>query len=256
MREIKVNILADALLRLSGKPLYPSSPGVATKVGAGFLYGQPVLLTNLLREHGDSHHGMPLTDYFKMLDRLEFEQFADFPTPGGYGRSLAFLRKKGLVLASLNIEKDSGVDLTCTARHLPSGGVQQPFDEHSAARRVTKELISLNSKSSRGRAWKANMDCSEGFTVKLHALDVTCQILDKWWGLDDAGNKNPNLHIGYDLVTMRDRSQCSDYFEVKRLEEERQRAIPSGIRDIFDADAKRKFEDVIDHPIVDCGRGH
>lgn len=204
-------------------------------LAAAFKLADPLMLANLLREFGDTARTTTLVEYLKLLEALDFEQFADFPM-SPHGRTLAFVRQRGFVLAVLVIEPGRPPSLELVARSLGSD-----FHGHSIG--FLNEVSRI--KNAITVAHRVAFDGTSGLLVKLYHLDQQTTLSDAWWSLDDLRNDLPSITIGSELVKQRERYLCDDYEAVKRLIEERREAIPAAYRFQSDADHRFALADVM-----------
>lgn len=205
----------------------------------------PKAVSDLFREFGDTHDGMSLVGYVKVLDILGFEQFADFPMPGQAGRTLAFVRHRDCLLANLSIEKFTPPALQIVARSIDSSFSGNP------PLGFPNELARVESAS--GKAYRMSIDGSSGLMMKLHQFGRHAKLSDAWWSLDDRGHELATISIGSELVGRRDRFLSGDYIAIRKLVEQRCEAVPSILRYQFDADHRFKLADIISRNIQSPG---
>ncbi|MCV9964134.1 hypothetical protein OIU34_19820 [Pararhizobium sp. BT-229] len=213
--------------------------GRSSIIAAAFRLADPITLANLLREFGDTHVGAPLVHYIKQLEALDFEQFADFPLPTG-GRTLAFVRNRGCVLAVFGIEPDRPPSLDVVASSIGADFYGHPVG-------FPNDVVRLNSTAP--SSYRIAFDGISGLRIKLHQLDSNATFSDAWWSLDDRGYDLPS-DIGTELVRRRERFLCEDYNDIKCLVEARREAVPSLYRFQFDADHRFKLSDILSRPHV------
>jgi hypothetical protein len=212
----------------------PGIGGTCSALANAFRFAEPVMLETLLQEFGDTHRGSNLVDYLKHLDALDFEQFADFPM-SAVGRTLAFVRNRGCILALLGVELGRPLSLELFARSVGDSVVG-----HTVG--FPNNVVRLNSGSP--SAYRIAFDGISGLRIKLRHLERETNLSDAWWSLDDRGY-GLRSDIGDELVSQRDRFLCEDYNDVKRLIDARREAIPSMYRFQFDADHRFKLVDVL-----------
>jgi hypothetical protein len=202
---------------------------------AAFRLADPVMLANLLREFGDSHQSTTLVEYVKLLEALDFDQFGDFTMPLD-GRTLAFARQRGCLLAVLTIEPDQSPSLEIVARSLVvaefghKGGFPNDLNRVKGGPVVAHRLA---------------FDGRSGLIVKLHHLDQLATPTQGWWSLDDRRTALSLITIGDELVRRRERFLCEDYYAILRLTERRREEVPAAYRYQFDADHRFTLADVL-----------
>ncbi|MCZ7862464.1 hypothetical protein O9X98_13910 [Agrobacterium salinitolerans] len=202
---------------------------------AAFARADPTMLAHLLREFGDTNQSTTLVGYLKLLEALDFDQFADFAMPL-QGRTLAFARQRGCVLAVLTIETDRPPSLELVARFLGA----DPFCYRGG---FPNEITLINSYAA--AAHRVAFDGTSGLMVKLYHLDRSTTLSEAWWSLDDRRDHLLLATIGNELVRKRERYLCEDYHAVLRLVEKRRDAIPSDFRFQFDADHRFTLADIL-----------
>lgn len=232
----KMERLLERLGFLIGKKQTGFEGSCAT-IASAFRLADPVMLSNLLREFGDTHAGATLVQYIKHLEALDFEQFADFPL-STTGRTLAFVRNRGCVLAVLGIEPDRSPSLEVFARSIGDDFYGHPVGFPNEVGRLNHVLPC---------AYRIAFDGASGLRIKLDHLDNNASLSDSWWSIDDRGHDLP-CDIGSELVRQRDRFLSGDYNDIKRLIDVRREAVPSLYRFQFDADHRFKLEDVLSRP--------
>jgi hypothetical protein len=196
----------------------------------------PKSLSELFREFGDTHPGMNIVGFVKVLEALGFEQFANFPLPNQSGRSIAFVRHRDCLLGTLIMERGGRTALTVVGR-----AIGWSFQGHSVG--FPSEMMPLT--SSVASAHRVSLDGSSGLMLKLHQFDRHVALSDGWWSLSDLGETLISATVGNELVGQRERALCRDYVAIRNLVEERGDAVPSILRYQFDADNRFKLSDVL-----------
>ncbi len=202
---------------------------------AAFGRADPTMLAHLLREFGDTNQSTTLVGYLKLLEALDFDQFADFAMPV-QGRTLAFVRRRGCVLAVLSVEPDRPPSLEIVVRSLGYSG----FGGRGG---FPNEITAV--KSDIAASHRIAFDGTSGLMIKLHHLDCSETLSEAWWSLDDHRDHLLLATIDNELVRKRERYLCEDYHAVLRLVEKRRDAIPSDFRFQFDADHRFTLADIL-----------
>jgi hypothetical protein len=156
--------------------------------------------------------------------------------PWQVGRTLAFVRHRDCLLATLSFEGTTPPALRIAARSIGYSFYGHPIG-------FPDELARIASAST--TAYCLSVDGSSGLMVKLHQFDRHATLSDAWWSLDDRGDELTTVSIGSELVGRRERFLCGDYIEVRKLIEQRCEAVPSILRYQFDADHRFKLADII-----------
>ena len=230
----KLDRLTERLGFLVGEQERTKRPGVHA-IDAAFRRGDPTMLALLLREFGDTHQSTTLVEYLKLLEALDFDQFADFAMPV-QGRTLAFARQHGCVLAVLTIEPDRPLALEVVARSLGADSFSHYGGFPNDVNRITSDIAA---------ARRLAFDGTSGLIVKLYHLDRSTTLTEAWWSLDDRKAHLLLATIGNELVRKRERYLCKDYDAILSLVEERREAVPSAYRFQFDADHRFTLADIL-----------
>lgn len=192
-------------------------------------------IDDVCRRFGDTNSETTAIGYIKVLESLGFEQFADFKMPN-QGRTLAFARLSGLVLAMLNIRKGHAPHLTCTLRRGIVRG-RQFFDPGFAA---TITPMGVPSRV----AFQITFVGNTGLSYRMHCMDRSINYVDRWWSLDETGTSVLPVSSDNYLMTDLDRKQCSGYTEMVEMQEERRRAVDGYHAAVLDTGHTRRYLDV------------
>lgn len=232
----KMDRLTERLGFLVGDHERAKRPGeLLHALDAAFRRADPTMVALLLREFGDTNQSTTLVEYLKLLEALDFEQFADFAMPL-QGRTLGFARQRGCVLAVLTIEPDRPPSLEVVARSLGT----DPFGHYGG---FPNDITLV--KSDTAASHRVAFDGTSGLIVKLHHLDRSTTLSEAWWSLDDRRDDLLLATIGNELVRKRERYLCEDYHAVLRLVQQRREAVPSAYRFQFDADHRFTLADIL-----------
>ena len=196
----------------------------------------------IFRRWGDTHYETTFVEYMKHLERLGFEQFADYPMPNHAGRTLAFVRVNGLAVATLVVEKGGGTHMRVTMR---SGAI----DGGWKSLQFSDEYCSVEGKTAETFHYSFS---GLGMHLKLFCADTMTPVMDRWWGLRDDGTKLYRERLEDVLVTYWDRFRARDYHEVSEMAEDRLAAVPKHLRELLDADMKYRLSDIMPSAIVGC----
>lgn len=226
--------MTSALRGISFNPAREDELRYVARVGRGIPWHNRKAVDDVCGRFGDTYCKTSAVGYIKALEELGFEQFADFRMPKE-GRTLAFARLSGLVLAMLNICKGHAPHLTCTLRHpILRGGVPHlGFVDHKSAI-GTGRLV----------AARCTFIGNSGLSYKMHLIDISVSLFDRWWSLSEAGKHAlPESADNY-LMTDLDRKQCSGYAEMVEMQEERRRAVDGYYASVLDTGHTRRYLDV------------